>query len=427
MPPFKMFGKISFLLLACLAVISAEKARYDEYRVFRVVPHTAEQLNLLNLVRKTTTDLNFWNEPAKIGAPVLIMVPPHARSMFKDFLDTNGLIGVVTIPNVQKLIDEEERRMSQKTKAASFWQDYHDLDEINQWLSQQEGNSNFDVSRIVVGQTYKGKDIYGLKISKSSSPDLPGVVFESGIHAREWIAPAATSWIINEILNDNDENSIWHQFQYIYIPSVNPDGYEFTFTNDRMWRKSRKPYLGGLCYGADLNRNWDSHWMSTGASSNPCAEDFAGSDPFSEIETKSLSDFYKGLSSSNPGLYDIYISFHSFSQLLMYPWGYSGQSTPLTPIWDQVAGKAVQALRNVHGTRFDYGNIHDTIYPASGSSIEYYYEQFNSTLTYTFELRDTGLNGFLLPANQIIPSGEELKAAVETMLSSYLALKRSHN
>lgn len=122
-----------------------------------------------------------------------------------------------------------------------------------------------------------------------------------------------------------------------------------------MWRKTRKPYLGGLCRGADPNRNWDFHWMGEwiskklcivpsglknkdlyifsaegGASSNPCAEDFAGSEAFSEVETKSLADYLTRVSSNNN---DIYIAFHSYSQLLMFPRGYTSQHAPLNDLW----------------------------------------------------------------------------------------------
>lgn len=121
-------------------------------------------------------------------------------------------------------------------------------------------NSNVEV--VTAGKTYEGREIKGIEITNGQN--LPGIIFESGIHAREWIGPAATSWIINEILNSG-ANSIWRQFNYLYLPVVNPDGYVFTWEKDRAWRKTRVPYkaLGGLitCYGADPNRNWDFHWM----------------------------------------------------------------------------------------------------------------------------------------------------------------------
>lgn len=84
-----------------------------------------------------------------------------------------------------------------------------------------------------------------------------------------------------------------------------------------MWRKTRVPY--GTCYGADPNRNWNYYWLSGGASINPCSETYAGPSPFSEPEVRSLSEFIATVANRLVG----YISFHSYSQLLMLPFGHT--------------------------------------------------------------------------------------------------------
>lgn len=80
-----------------------------------------------------------------------------------------------------------------------------------------------------------------------------------------------------------------------------------------------------------------------------------------------------------------------------------------------LSGVAVAALKSVHGTNFDYGPIATIIYPASGSSADYTYGQCGVKYSYGVELRDTGEYGFLLPPDQIIPSGEEVFASVVAM------------
>lgn len=59
-------------------------------------------------------------------------------------------------------------------------------------------------------------------------------------------------------------------------PLLNPDGYEYSHTNDRMWRKNRSPPpSGSSCWGVDLNRNWDVIGFGLGVvSSNPCSETY---------------------------------------------------------------------------------------------------------------------------------------------------------
>lgn len=101
-----------------------------------------------------------------------------------------------------------------------------------------------------------------------------------GIHAREWIAPATVTYILNQLLTSTKlaVTTAAKNYDWYFFPVVNPDGYEYTFTKvsniniilalfqknsfqDRLWRKTRKPY-SRFCKGADPNRNWGYHWMS---------------------------------------------------------------------------------------------------------------------------------------------------------------------
>jgi murein tripeptide amidase MpaA len=95
-------------------------------------------------------------------------------------------------------------------------------------LSQLEQQYPNIVKQVVGGTSYEGREIRGIEINFNSNN--PGVYFESGIHAREWIGPAASSWIVNEILR-SPSNSVWRRFNYLYFPSINPDGYAYTFSN----------------------------------------------------------------------------------------------------------------------------------------------------------------------------------------------------
>lgn len=84
-----------------------------------------------------------------------------------------------------------------------------------------------------------------------------------------------------------------------------------------MWRKTRVPYKD--CFGADPNRNWDYHWNEGGSSDDPCTEIYGGPEPFSEPEIKSFSEYLSKIGDNLEG----YISFHSFSQILLLPYGYT--------------------------------------------------------------------------------------------------------
>ena len=92
---------------------------------------------------------------------------------------------------------------------------------------------------------------------------------------------------------------------------INPDGYAYTWTNDRMWRKTRKPNDDSPCIGTDLNRNYDSNWGGQGASPLPCSETFRGPTVFSAEESAAQRDYLKDYAS---GL-ELFLTFHSYSQV----------------------------------------------------------------------------------------------------------------
>lgn len=106
-------------------------------------------------------------------------------------------------------------------------------------------------------------------------------------------------------------------FRY-FLPIVNPDGYEYSHTTDRLWRKNRGGLATGRCAGVDLNRNFGYRWGGQGTSQAPCSEVYAGSKGFSELEPIALQKFMQRTAANFQG----YLTFHSYGQYILYPWGY---------------------------------------------------------------------------------------------------------
>lgn len=98
------------------------------------------------------------------------------------------------------------------------------------------------------------------------------------------------TYLINT-LAENPERVGGADVDWFIMPVVNPDGYEFSHTGDRLWRKNRAPGGSGRCAGVDLNRNYGYRWGGEGASRRPCDEIYAGSRQFSEPETAALSNY----------------------------------------------------------------------------------------------------------------------------------------
>ena len=98
-----------------------------------------------------------------------------------------------------------------------------------------------------------------LELTKAG-PDAPNVWIEAGIHAREWIAPAMSTYIIESLLT-NDADGFLDKLNFFILPSANPDGYEYSRSSDRLWRKTRSDHGSILrCKGVDGNRNWGFHF-----------------------------------------------------------------------------------------------------------------------------------------------------------------------
>ena len=95
----------------------------------------------------------------------------------------------------------------------------------------------------------------------------PSILIIGGIHAREWLAPATLIHMINTFttrhLSDPNVKLLLEKFNWYFVPVVNPDGYEYSRNQERLWRKTRSPQNGTGCVGVDGNRNFGYHWGST--------------------------------------------------------------------------------------------------------------------------------------------------------------------
>jgi len=113
---------------------------------------------------------------------------------------------------------------------------------------------------------------------------------DCGIHAREWVSPAYCQWFIHEAI-DGRFAQYTSDVKFLVQPVLNPDGYEYTWSSERMWRKNRSTQNGVVCIGADLNRNYDANWSGPGASAQPCSESYHGPALFSEPESRAQRDY----------------------------------------------------------------------------------------------------------------------------------------
>jgi len=406
-----------FLFLSLFFVISAEVVRFDGDKVFRIFPtERTHDLKVLQRIRELKVD--FWTETIIATKPIDVRVPSSLISTFVSILKQSNVRYEIMIDNVQQLMDEQKKQHTPLSDLPSllddaFYSSYHTYDEIISWVQQLVAANPSLTQLVKIGTSYEGRLQYAVKVSTgqlNSTTPKPALWFDGGIHAREWISTATVIYMLGHIVSDHatdpDIKALLDQFDIYVLPLLNPDGYVYTWTTDRMWRKNRRinsaPFT--KCVGVDLNRNWDYHWGDSNETSDtfPCSEAYRGPSAFSEVEVSNIASFFKSLKNLKG-----YINFHSYSQLWMFPWGWTVDPTPDFDLFTKQGNQVVKAFAEPYGTVYESGQISTIIYIAYGSSCDWLYGTLNITYAIGVELRDTGDYGFLLPADQIVPSGVE--------------------
>jgi hypothetical protein len=256
--------------------------------------------------------------------------------------------------------------------------------------------------------THNGRELYWVRLSDNPTfdEDEPEVLYTGMHHAREPIGMQLLIYYMYYLLEnydtDPDVQYIINNFELYFVPIINPDGYALNIQNNPNgggnWRKNRRQNSDGS-YGVDINRNYGYMWGydNNGSSPVPSDDTYRGPSAFSEPETACLRDF------CNEHEFKIALNYHSYSNLLLYPWGWTSVPCPQ----DEIFHAHSQILTKENG--YVYGAGSTTIYPTNGGSDDWMYgEQTSKNLIYSYtpEVGD-GDAGFWPPVSQIIPLCQE--------------------
>ncbi|XP_038059945.1 carboxypeptidase B-like [Patiria miniata] len=405
------------ILLAALLGLCLGKKRYDGYKVLRITPGDDFQLrSIADLKRGLETRVDFWAEPTHVGKSVDLMVAPDDADSVQEFLAQHGLESTVTINDVQKVIEETSPERPEENLAAlsNFRYDlYHSLGEILTWMSDVAGEYPNIAKTENIGSSYEGRDLTLLKLGKSGS-NKPIFWLMSGTHAREWLSPATLLKMVDLLLtgygSDSEITNLLDKVDFYWMPIANPDGYEYSRSSDRLWRKTRGKTSSSWCTGADPNRNWDDHWDDPASSTYACGQTYRGLAPFSEACVDVVSKYLLGLTGV-----EVFIDMHAYSQFWMTPYGWTTSLPSNYQAQKNLADSAMAALKAVNGLSFQTGSIANVIYVAPGSSADWAYSKANIPYCFAPELRDTGNYGFLMPEQYIYSSAMEVFAAIKVI------------
>lgn len=293
---------------------------------------------------------------------------------------------IVNQKNLEKLatlaVKFEVKIDDLENEKAKIKDNYHSYDEIVSILRNYK-LLYLNICKVEsIGPTYEGRWIYGLKISDNvnDDEDEPEILFSGCHHAREWASVEVPLFIADTLLRGYGVNStitdIVNNREIWIFPVINVDGYVYDYSGGgRSWRKNREPYRSSI--GTDPNRNYngicDSNaidgWGVINSSStthNPSQATFCGRIQHSAYEINSYATFIKSRN------FVAIIDYHSYSELVLAPWGHKWDPTPHDQIYNQIGGEIANRISSLSGGSYTYQKS-IVLYPTTGGSSDWEY------------------------------------------------------
>jgi len=412
-----------FVLLALVAVAVCDRVHFHGEKVLRVTPTNDDQVKLLRQWQEEH-NLDFWTELVHPGMATDIRVSADLVEMIEKTLKMEGIPYTIMIHDLEKELEEEREEL----KANSFmfssgfnYYTYNRLHDIHEEVRRLADKHSNRASLFSAGTSFEKRDMLAVKVSSGGSK--PVIWIDGCIHAREWISCASVMNLLKQLLEPEPlfasrVEEVLAKYDFYILPVFNPDGYEYTFTGDRMWRKTRSD--GTPCKGADPNRNWDTHFGGAGTSGNPCTDIYHGKFPFSEIEVKQVSEKLTELAHT-VGLKS-YWNIHAYSQLVLYPWSWTTKRAKDYYEINRIATVFSNGIMKISKKYFLPGQPSRILYSVAGGSMDWTYEKLGVKYSYAPEMRPTQREpwGFRLPPRFIRPSEVEF---VNGILEAVLAMK----
>lgn len=452
---------LSLIITAALARITSTHDNvsprgYSDYHVYRFYTNNASYI-VKDLIRPITQDFDVWTTAQDF---VDILLP---RTINPESLKLDSLEYKLLIDDIDLLVEETLGDQSEESVVADYYNDdsretigsrllklfgvtkdqwsfhakshrnyffnrYRDLESIELWYKLLEKSFPDLVYMETIGKTPRGNEMKAIHITSNhnnDNPDKKTIIVTAGTHAREWISVSTACYLMYQLLSNYEtrksETKFLDSLDFIFVPVFNPDGYEYTWTTDRLWRKNRQ--ITGIiqgCDGIDIDRSFSFAWSNSSETDPffgfPCDENYNGQTPMEAIEAQLWDSYLNGIKKELKifGFLDL----HSYAQEILYPYAYSCDALPrdLENLIELSYGLS-KAIRN-EKSHEEYAvapACRDTgadLTPGigGGSLLDYMYHN-RAYWALQLKLRDTGNYGFLLPPKYIIPVGREIYSA----------------
>lgn len=257
------------LIVSCICTISAFVS-YEGYKAYEVTPVTQRQYDDLSMWQHIE-GVDFWRLYAQ-GLASSVMIEPTLIPKFERFLQHSNMTNKVLVENVEDALEadrqsrEEYRRtfsnVSLQFETNPNFDIYWSSEQIDTYARSLATRFPNRVQLEIIGRSAQNRPIYTLKISNGNFGTKPLIFIEGGCHAREWVSQASVMYLINRLVEDPvSSNELLADADWIITPNLNPDGYEWSRTNNRLWRQNRRQ-VNANCIGVDLNRNFAYSWRA---------------------------------------------------------------------------------------------------------------------------------------------------------------------
>lgn len=412
-----MFGNVVSLGLAVSLVVpqlawsQSLPTRYDGRVVVSVVPRDAADVAFLDQI---SSDRWSCGGPGPGGTVDYLLDASQLP-----LLNKRGLRYDIAIPDVQALIDDEQAQINDPFRPRGFFDSFPTYAATSSYVDSLVAGYPAFVTRVSVGYSLQNREIFAFRVTSpvppaAGSPRKPVVIIQSLQHAREWIGLTSTLYTATQLLatypTDSTVRDMLDRYELLFIPIVNPDGYEITWTSNRYWRKNARTISPPVqVVGVDLNRNWSVGWgLNSGSSGAYNNDTYRGKSAFSEPESLAVRNHILGI----PRV-AAFVDVHTYAAMILRPWSYQYATPPGLPGLARI-GQAMSAnIKSGTGRNYPSGGP-EILYLASGTAPDWAY---GTTGAPAFTIEMYSPYGGFSPGPDTIPaSGRECQLAIMAMV-----------
>ncbi|CAF1015019.1 unnamed protein product [Brachionus calyciflorus] len=421
----KILLSLGLLITILASGHTSEQTSYDGYQLIRLYLQTEDHVKLVNDLELADTEFDLWNVARGDQKTADVLLSPEVFDKYTKIFDNLRINYEIVNRNIQNNINEQARLMLESKNSRNILLKYARYNEILNFIDATVFDNSDIASSYIYGKTYENRNLKAIVLKTPTSSRA--IWIDCGIHAREWVSPASCVYLIDRLISEYRSSdpttvALLNKWEIHITPILNPDGYEFSHSTQRLWRKNRSPNQGSSCIGTDLNRNFPYRWLTGGSSTNPCSDTYAGKSAGSELETQAVINTIK----QKNGQWDAFISVHSYGNWWLTQWGHSSIEVPSD--YNDIVAKGqigADAIKAFNGSTFIVGSSAKLLYVNTGSSADWAKGAENIQYGYVIELRpgpgtpDYNF-GFTLPEDRMKYVAPECFLGIKAFLNSIL-------